>query len=224
MKVMLLAAGRGERLRPLTDTVPKPLIEVQGRPLIEHHLYRLSADGFTEVVMNLAWLGDKIKQRLGNGARYGVHIRYSEEPDGALETGGGILKALPLLGAEPFLVVSADIYTNFPFGGLKTALARDDLAHLVMVPNPPHHRDGDFVLDTHGRLQADGAPRLTYAGIGVHRAEFFKECQPGPFSMLPWWQRAMRAGRVSGEIYRGGWQDIGTPESLRTLSAVNSGS
>lgn len=224
MMVMILAAGRGERLRPLTDTVPKPLIEVQGRALIEHHLYRLAADGFTEVVINVAWLADKIKMRLGDGSRYGVHIRYSEEPQAALETGGGILKALPLLGAGPFLVVSADIYTDFPFAGLETALADDDLTHLVMVPNPPQHHAGDFVLDNHGRLHAEGTPRLTYAGIGVHRPEFFNECSPGRFPMLPWWQRAMRAGRVSGELYAGRWQDIGTPASLRALSALSSDS
>ncbi len=220
MMVMMLAAGRGERLRPLTDTIPKPLIEVHGKPLIIRHLEHLCAAGFTEIVINVAWLADKIKARLGNGSQYGVHIRYSDEPQGALETGGGILKALPLLGAEPFLMISSDIYTDFPFAGLKTTLARDDLAHLVMVPNPPHHSDGDFVLGAHGRLRAEGAPRLTYAGISVHRTEFFRECAPGRFPMLPWWHRAMRAGRVSGEVYRGRWQDIGTPESLRALGTV----
>ena len=224
MMGMLLAAGRGERLRPLTDSLPKPLIEVQGKPLIVHHLEHLHAAGITEIVINVAWLADKIKTRLGNGSRYGVQIRYSDESHGALETGGGILQALPLFGAGPFLVLNSDIYTDFPFAGLKAALADDDLAHLVMVPNPPHHADGDFALDAHGRLHADGTPRLTYAGIGVHRAEFFRECQPGRFPMLPWWQRAMRAGYVSGELYAGYWQDIGTPESLRALDALNSGS
>lgn len=223
MMVMILAAGRGERLRPLTDTIPKPLIEVNGKTLIVRHLEHLRAAGFTEIVINVAWLAEKIKARLGSGSQYGVHIRYSDEPEGALETGGGILKALPLLGPKPFLVVSADIYTDFPFSSLKTALACDDLAHLVMVPNPPHHRDGDFVLDTHGRLQAEGAPRFTYAGIGVHRAEFFRECQPGRFPMLPWWQRAMRAGRVSGELYSGRWHDPGTMEGLRVLSGISIG-
>lgn len=224
MRVMILAAGRGNRLRPLTDTIPKPLIEVNGKALIVRHLEHLRAGGFTEIVINVAWLAERIKAQLGSGSQYGVHIRYSDEPEGALETGGGILQALPLLGAQPFLVVGADIYTDFPFAGLKAVLARDDLAHLVMVPNPPHHRDGDFFLDGNGRLHAGGTPQLTYAGIGVHRAEFFRDCSPGKFPMLPWWQRAMRAGRVSGEVYRGGWQDIGTPESLRALGAVNSGS
>lgn len=221
---MILAAGRGERLRPLTDTLPKPLIVVHGQTLIERHLQALSVAGFHEIVINVFWLADKIKQHLGDGSRYRVRIRYSEEPEGALDTGGGILKALPLLGAGPFLVVSADIYTDFPLANLKTALAHADFAHLVMVPNPPHHREGDFVLDAQGRLHADGRPRLTYAGIGVHRPEFFSECSPGRFPMLPWWQRAMRAGRVSGELYDGDWQDIGTPESLRALNALSSDS
>lgn len=224
MKAMILAAGRGERLRPLTDTLPKPLIEVRGQTLIERHLQALSVEGFHEIVINVSWLAGKIKKRLGDGSRYRVRIQYSEEPEGALETGGGILQALPLLGADPFLVVSSDMHTDFPFANLKTILAQEDLAHLVMVPNPPYHREGDFVLDAKGRLHAGGQPRLTYAGIGVHRPEFFHECSPGRFPMLPWWQRAMRAGCVSGELYAGDWQDIGTPESLRALNAVSSDS
>ena len=220
MKAMILAAGRGERLRPLTDTVPKPLIEVRGETLIVRHVRSLQAAGFTEIVVNIAWLADKIKTQLGDGSRYGVRIRYSEEPGGALDTGGGILKALPLLGDAPFLVVNGDIYTDFEFAGLKAALHRDDLAHLVMVPNPPHHPEGDFALDAGGRLHAAGTPRLTYAGIGVHRPEFFRDCSPGKFPMLPWWQTAMRAGRVSGQVYAGQWLDAGTPESLRALSRL----
>jgi MurNAc alpha-1-phosphate uridylyltransferase len=224
MKAMILAAGRGERLRPLTDSVPKPLIEVRGETLIARHVRRLQAAGFTEIVINVAWLADKIRVRLGDGARYGVRIRYSEEADGALETGGGILKALPLLGDAPFLVVNGDIYTDFPFASLSNALARADLAHLVMVPNPPHHPEGDFVLDAGGRLHAEGTPRLTYAGIGVHRPEFFRDCSPGKFPLLPWWQTAMHAGRVSGQFYVGQWLDAGTAESLRALSTLSSGS
>lgn len=218
MQVMILAAGRGNRLRPLTDNVPKPLIEVQGWPLIEHHLYRLSADGFTEVVINVAWLGNKIKTRLGDGARFGVHIRYSEEPPGALDTGGGILKALSLLDKEPFLTLNADVYTDFPFGSLKSVLKPGDCAHLVMVPNPSHHPQGDFRLSEDGRLHTDGEPRLTYSGISVHHPEFFKACAPGRFPMLPWWQQATRAGCVSGQYYAGCWYDVSTPESLHTLA------
>lgn len=224
MKAMILAAGRGERLRPLTDTTPKPLIVVRGKSLIEHHLESLRAAGFMDVVINVSWLADKIKDQLDAGTRFGVRIRYSEETPEALEAGGGILKALPLLGSEPFLVVNADIYTDFPFRTLQTALRHGDLAHLVMVPNPAHHPEGDFLLDPSGRLHADGKPRLTYAGIGIHHPGFFKDCSPGRFPLLPWWQRAMRAGRVSGELYAGDWQDIGTPQSLRTLGALSSGS
>ncbi|MGA9851376.1 MAG: nucleotidyltransferase family protein [Gammaproteobacteria bacterium] len=214
MKVMILAAGRGERLRPLTDTTPKPLLEVQGKPLIVHHLERLHAAGFADVVINVAWLADKIKNFLGDGSRYGVRIRYSEEQEGALETGGGILKALPLLGTEPFLMVNGDIYTDFPFETLKSALKRGDLAHLVMVPNPPHHPQGDFFLDRDRHLRADGMPRLTYSGIGVHHPDFFRDCSPGKFPMLPWWQRAIHVGRVGGQLYVGRWHDLGTLESL----------
>lgn len=215
---MLLAAGRGERLRPLTDNMPKPLIEVQGQALIEHHLYRLAADGFTEVLINVAWLADKIKQRLGDGSRYGVHIDYSEERQGALETGGGILKALPLLDKGAFLTLNADVYTDFPFASLKSVLKPGDLAHLVMVPNPAHHTQGDFRLSADGRVHVDGEPRLTYSGVGVHHPEFFKDCAPGRFPMLPLWQQAIRAGRVSGQCYAGRWYDVSTPESLHTLA------
>jgi len=219
---MILAAGRGQRLRPLTDAIPKPLIEVDDKPLIVHHLERLYAAGFMEIVINVAWQADKIKARLGNGSQYGVHIRYSDEPEGALETGGGILKALPLLGDDTFLVVNGDIYTDFPYATLKTALTNDDLAHLVMVPNPRHHPDGDFVLDANGRLHTEGTPRLTYSGLGVHRPEFFKECAPGRFPMLPWWRKAIHAGQLSGQLYKGRWNDLGTPESLRALGALSS--
>lgn len=221
MQAMILAAGRGERLRPLTDTTPKPLLEVRGQPLIAHHLERLRAAGFTRIVINVAWLADRIKQRLGDGSAYGVEIHYSEEPEGALETGGGIRNALPLLGDSPFLVVNGDIYTDFPFATLRSALQTGDLAHLVMVPNPPHHPRGDFFLDDGKRLHANGAPRLTYSGIGVHRPEFFRDCPPGKFPMLPWWQQAMRAGRVSGQRYEGLWRDIGTPQSYAALTGVS---
>ncbi|MGH8283592.1 MAG: N-acetylmuramate alpha-1-phosphate uridylyltransferase MurU [Gammaproteobacteria bacterium] len=218
MKVMILAAGRGERLRPLTDTTPKPLIAVRAKPLIVHHLERLHVAGFRDVVINVFWLADKIMGFLGDGLRYGVHIQYSEESEGALETGGGILKALPLLGSEPFLVVNGDIYTDFPFETLKFALKGKDLAHLVMVPNPSNYPQGDFHLAADGRLYAEGTQRLTYAGIGVHHPDFFKSCLPGRFSMLPWWQKAMRVRHVSGELYSGCWHDIGTPESLAASS------
>ncbi len=218
MKVMILAAGRGERLRPLTDSLPKPLLEVRWKPLIVHHLERLHAGGFNDVVINVAWLAEKIQSYLGDGSHYGVNIRYSHESGGALETGGGILNALPLLGTSPFLVVNADIYTDFPFQRLRTALHHGDLAHLVMVPNPPTYPHGDFCLSADGRMQADGELRLTYSGIGVHDPLFFKECRPGKFPMLPLWRRAMQKGSVGGEIYTGIWRDIGTLEALHAAS------
>ncbi|MGB9430029.1 MAG: nucleotidyltransferase family protein [Gammaproteobacteria bacterium] len=218
MKVMILAAGRGLRLRPLTDSTPKPLLEVKGKPLIVHHLERLRAAGFSEIVINLAWLGNLIKSFLSDGSGFGVRIHYSEEPEGALETGGGVLKALPLLGSEAFLIVNADVLTDFPFETLKTALRDGDLAHLVMVQNPPHHPQGDFHLDSSGHLLAEGTPRLTYAGIGVHHPDFFRDCVPGRFPLLPWWQKAMQAKRVSGQRYSGFWNDIGTTDGLRAIS------
>jgi N-acetyl-alpha-D-muramate 1-phosphate uridylyltransferase len=217
MKAMILAAGRGQRLRPLTDHTPKPLLEVYGKPLIVHHLERLAVSGFADIVINTAWLGGQIENYLGGGSRYGVSIRYSEEPAGALDTGGGIMHALPLLGAEPFLVVNGDIYTDFPFESLRTAFQQGDLAHLVMVANPLHHPQGDFHLSADGRLHADGKSRLTYAGIGIHSPEFFKDCVPGKFPMLPWWQRAMREDKVSGQFYSGLWRDVGSIETLRDL-------
>jgi len=217
MKVMILAAGRGERLRPLTDKTPKVLLAVQGKPLIVHHLERLKSAGFTDIVINISWLGDKIKNHLGEGSRYGVHIRYSEEPPGALDTGGGILNALPLLGSEPFLVVNGDIYTDFPFGVLKSALNAGDLAHLIMVGNPADHPRGDFHLSADERLLVDGNPRLTYSGIGIHAPKLFSDCSPGKFPMLPMWQKAMRDKKVSGELYSGKWSDMGTIRMLENI-------
>ena len=217
MKVMILAAGRGERLRPLTDKTPKLLLAVQGKPLIVHHLERLKSAGFTDIVINISWLGDKIKNHLGEGSRYGVHIRYSEEPPGALDTGGGILNALPLLGSKPFLVVNGDIYTDFPFGILKSVLNAGDLAHLILVGNPADHPRGDFHLSADERLLVDGNPRLTYSGIGIHAPEIFSDCSPGKFPMLPLWQKAMRDKKVSGELYSGKWSDMGTIRMLEYI-------
>ncbi|MDE2235393.1 MAG: nucleotidyltransferase family protein [Gammaproteobacteria bacterium] len=218
MKAMILAAGRGQRLRPLTDTLPKPLLEVRGKPLIVHHLEALRDSGFTEIVVNIAWLAETIQSYLGDGSRYGVSIRYSLESNGALETGGGIMNALPLLGTKPFLVVNADIYTDFPFHILSAGLQRGDLAHLVMVPNPRSHPKGDFFLSDDGRVHVDGPEPLTYSGIGVHDPQFFRWCTPGRFPMLPWWRKAIRLGLVSGQLYKGQWQDMGSLESFSALS------
>ncbi len=215
MKAMILAAGRGERLRPLTDTTPKPLIEVAGKPLIVHHLERLRDAGFTHILINTSWLADKIKAYLGDGARHGVQIHYSYEGPEPLETGGGIFKALPQLGREPFLAVNGDIYTDFPFETLKHRLKQDDLAHLVMVPNPTHHPVGDFHLTTTGHLRPEGEPKLTYSGIGVYKAAFFQDCRAGKFALVPLMRSAMAVEALSGESYAGLWDDVGNMASLR---------
>ena len=216
MKAMILAAGRGERLRPLTDKVPKPLLEVRGKPLIVHHLEHLRDAAVTHIVINTSWLAERVQQALGDGSRYGVSIQYSHEGPEPLETGGGIFKALPLLGREPFLVVNGDILTDFPFENLKHRLKQEDLAHLVMVPNPGHHPEGDFHLSPTGRLRLEGEPKLTYSGIGVYKADFFKDCRAGKFALLPLFQEAMRVEALSGESYSGHWSDVGRPEDFHT--------
>lgn len=214
MKAMILAAGRGERMRPLTDTVPKPLLEAGGHCLIEYHLRALALGGITEIVVNHAHLGAQIETRLGDGARYGVRIIYSPEGETGLETGGGILRALPLLGAAPFAVVNADIWTDYPYAHLPHA--PEGAAHLVLVPNPAHHPAGDFVL-ADGRVGNAAVPRHTYSGIGVYRRDFFADCVPGAFPLAPLLRAAADRGTVSGELYTGSWMDIGTPERLAEL-------
>jgi len=213
-RAMLLAAGRGDRMRPLTDQTPKALLAVRGKPLIVHHLERLARGGVHEVVINLAWLGARIREALGDGSAYGVSIRYSDEGSRALETGGGIFKALPWLGSEPFLVVNADVFTDFDFSTLQ--LPADAWAKLLLVPNPAHHPNGDFPLED-GRIVAEGSPLWTYAGIGVYRPELFRGCQPGRFALLPLLRRAIAARRLLGELYEGTWSDVGTVERLAAL-------
>lgn len=217
MKAMILAAGRGERMRPLTNTMPKPLLRIGGQTLIERHIHALAGAGIRELVINHAHLGRKLEQALGDGGNYGVDIRWSPEPEGALETGGGIFNALPLLGDAPFIVVNADIWTDYPFGELPEQ--PDGLAHLVLVDNPAHHPGGDFVLSTGRVLQGGGAP-LTFSGIGVYRPELFDGCAAGVFPLAPLLRRAMDDGRVSGAHYRGAWFDIGTPERLQEVNDV----
>ena len=218
MKAVVLAAGKGERLRPLTDTTPKPLIEVRGQPLIVHHLERLRDAGFTQLHINTSWLAEKLQVALGDGSRYGVRIHYSYEGPEPLETGGGLFKMLPALGREPFLVVNGDVFTDFPFETLKHKLKPDFLAHLVMVANPAHHLKGDFHLSPAGHLRPTGEPKLTYSGIGVYKAEFFKDCRAGKFPLLPLFKQAMADEALSGEHYAGLWSDVGTPESLAKFS------
>lgn len=219
MKAMILAAGRGQRLRPLTDGTPKPLIVVRGKPLIQWHIERLRDAGYTRLVINTSWLAQQIQDYLGDGAQWGVTISFSYEGPEPLETGGGIFKALPLLGKQPFVVVNGDIWTDYPFENLKHALKQDDLAHLVMVPNPAHHSAGDFFLSPIGHLRSRGEPKLTYSGIGVYRPEFFRDCPSGSFPLLPWLQTAMQLEALSGELYRGEWCDVGTPKSLQSLQS-----
>ena len=216
MIAMILAAGRGERLRPLTDTTPKSLVEVQGETLVERHLRALSAAGIRQVVINLGWLGDKVLERIGSGERYGVDVVYSNEGDNILETGGGIHRALPMLGHDPFLVVNADIYTDMPLAGI--GLADGDLAHLVLVPTPPDKDTGDFALDA-GRIRNAGEEMLTFSGVSVYRPEFFAGCNAGRFSVVPLLRAAADDGRVSGSVYAGLWRDVGTPARLAELNA-----
>lgn len=212
---MILAAGRGERLRPLTDHTPKPLLVVQGKPLIEHHLERLAQTGIRRVVINLAWLGSQIRERLGSGARFGVSIHYSEEAPRALEAGGGIYRALPYLAPDPFLVVNGDIFTDFDFRTLR--LGRDLDSHLVLAPNPPHVPLGDFGL-ADGRALAEAPERYTFTGIALYRRSFFAGCSEGAFPLKPLLVRAMAAGRCSAELHRGRWTDVGTAERLEALN------
>jgi N-acetyl-alpha-D-muramate 1-phosphate uridylyltransferase len=214
MKAMILAAGRGERMRPLTDHTPKPLLEAGGKSLIEHHLLNLKRAGIREIIINLAWLGQRVRDRLGDGKSYGLNIQYSDESGSALETAGGIIHALPLLGKEAFLVINGDIWTDYSLMDL--AIGNDALAHLVMIDNPPHHPQGDFAL--HGnRLQLQGGPKLTYSGIGVYRPALFASYAPGKRALLEVLQAGIAQHKIEGEHYRGRWSDIGTPERLQEL-------
>jgi N-acetyl-alpha-D-muramate 1-phosphate uridylyltransferase len=220
---MILAAGRGERMRPLTDRTPKPLLPVAGKPLIVWHLERLARAGYRDIVINHAHLGDHIEALLDDGSAWGVSIRYSEEPPGALETAGGIANALPLLGEDAFLVVNGDIWCDLDFATLPK-LTGNDLAHLLLVPNPPHHLDGDFALEN-ARVRPvlprgfpPVTPRLTFAGIGLYWPELFASVERGQSAKLaPLLREAMAADRVSGQIHSGRWVDVGTPERLVAL-------
>ncbi len=214
MKAMVLAAGRGERMRPLTDVTPKPLLKVGGDYLIAYQLRSLVAAGITDIVINHAWLGEQLEQVLGDGRQYGAQIRYSAEGDVGLETAGGIKRALPLLGDMPFLVVNGDVWSDFPFASLPKIPV--GLVHLVLIDNPLFHPKGDFSLQR-GKVQCDGEPKLTFSGIGVYRAELFESLREGRSSLAPLLRSAMMKGTVSGEHYSGEWLDIGTPERLNAL-------
>jgi MurNAc alpha-1-phosphate uridylyltransferase len=211
-RAMILAAGRGERMRPLTDATPKPLLRVGGKMLIEHHLEKLAAIGVDEVVINVSYLAEQFPAALGDGARWNLRIVYSDEGPEPLETGGGIRRALPLLGSAPFIAVSADIVSDNDYARLPREL--NGLARLVMVPNPDFHPHGDFWLD-HGLLNEEGiGENLTFGNIGVYRPELVADEADGRFKLLPMYQRAMREGRLSGERHDGYWRNIGTPAQL----------
>ncbi|MBA1273396.1 N-acetylmuramate alpha-1-phosphate uridylyltransferase MurU [Stutzerimonas azotifigens] len=217
MKAMILAAGKGERMRPLTLHTPKPLVQVAGVPLIVYHIEALAQAGFDELVINHAWLGERIEAYLGDGSRYGVSIRYSPEGE-PLETGGGIFKALPLLGDEPFVVINGDVWTDYSFAALPHQF--EGLAHLVLVDNPAHHPDGDFQL-AGGRVNEQGdGERLTYSGLAVLHPALFEGCAPGAFKLAPLLRTAMALGRVSGEHHAGHWVDVGTLERLAEVEQL----
>lgn len=219
MRAMILAAGKGERMRPLTLTTPKPLIAIAGVPLIEYHLRALAQAGVCEVVINHAWLGEKIEAHLGDGERFGLNITYSRESQ-PLETGGGIYKALPLLGDAPFIVVNGDIFTDYDFSVLRKPL--DGLAHLVLINNPEHHLEGDFSLQEN-RVLSPGAQTFTYSGIAVLSPKLFADCQAGAFKLAPLLRQAIAQGQVSGEHFNGSWIDVGTQERLAAAEAVRAG-
>lgn len=233
MKAMILAAGRGERMRPLTDTLPKPLLQVAGKSLIEYHIENLVKAGISELIINHAWLGEKIEAHLGDGARYGARIQYSRE-DQALETAGGIKHVLPFFADEPFLVVNGDVFTDYPFGQLihvaelllASTAKNEFMAHLVLVNNPAHKAKGDFycigqhVFDQleHDQLETQATQRYTFSGIACYRPEFFHSMNNGKQALGPMLRAAMSSQQVSGEIYQGSWWDIGTPERLAELN------
>jgi MurNAc alpha-1-phosphate uridylyltransferase len=217
MKAMILAAGRGERMKPLTDATPKSLLEVHGKPLIAWLIEALARAGVRECVINLAHLGPRIEAALENGSRFGVALRYSRETE-ALGTAGGIAKALPLLGGAPFMAVNADIFCDFDFSRLMDHALGSHLAHLVLVDNPPHHREGDFSLNAM-QVGVDDGTRWTFSGIGLYRPELFEGIGSGAKAQLaPTLRAAMKQQRVSGELHHGLWHDVGTPERLATLN------
>jgi len=215
MAAMILAAGLGERLRPITDTTPKALVEVGGISMLGQHLQRLADARVRTVVINLGWLGDQIAEQIGSGQRFGLQVVYSPEDDNILDTGGGIKRALPLLGNVPFWVINADIYTDIVLPNVK--LEPDSLAHLVLVPTPAHKASGDFELRD-GKVRNSDNQDLTYSGIAFYRPEFFADAGDGRFSVVPLMRAAADRGQIEGSVYNGVWEDVGTPERLAALN------
>lgn len=220
MKAMILAAGRGEHLRPETDTIPKPLLKVGEYTLIEHQLRRLALAGFVDVVINVSYRAKQIIEALGNGEKYGLDIQYSYEAQGRLETGGGIFQALPLLGNAPFLVVSCDIWTDFPLQILPTEIT--NVAHLVVVDNPAHHLEGDFCLES-GKVTRNQGERYTYGNIGVLHPSLFEDCPAGAFPLSKLFFEAIDKGLVTGQHYFGEWINVGSHEALAEVTALAKG-
>lgn len=218
MKAMILAAGRGERMRPLTDNTPKPLLQVAGKPLIQYTIENLVRNGFRDLVINIAYLGSQIRHALGDGSQWGAKIVYSDEGEEGLETAGGIIHALPLLGEQPFLVVNSDVACDFPLADLRKPLA--GFAHLVLIANPAHHPDGDFSLRNDGVLQVEGENKLTFSGIGVYDAKLFAQTAAGKSKLAPLLRTAMADNLVSGEKFSGFWMDIGTAQRLQVLQQL----
>ncbi|WP_280563072.1 N-acetylmuramate alpha-1-phosphate uridylyltransferase MurU [Chromohalobacter sp. 48-RD10] len=217
MKAMILAAGLGTRMRPLTDRCPKPLLPVAGKPLIVHHLERLAATGITDIVINVSYRAEQIVEALGDGRRFGVSLTFSHETT-PLETAGGIRHALPLLEDAPFLLINGDVWSDVALEALPEL--RDDLAHLVVVDNPDHHTQGDFALDDTGRVRLEGTPRLTYAGLAILAPSLVASLpDDAPAKLAPLLREAITTGRVGGTHHRGSWVDIGTPERLEALDA-----
>jgi len=218
MKAMILAAGRGQRLRPLTDNTPKPLIYAGNKRLIEYLIDALVKAGFTDIVINYAYLGEQFPIALGDGQKYGAHIQYSPELDGGLETAGGIINALPLLGDEPFLVVNGDIWTDFDFSAIKNiALSDNQQCHLVLVNNPSHNPEGDFALDQQGQIQPQGSHKFTFSGIGIYKPTMFTGLDESKRPLKPLFDAAIEQAHVTGQLHQGQWSDIGTLERLDEL-------
>jgi len=217
MKAMILAAGRGSRMRPLTDKKPKPLLEVGGKPLIVWHIEKLKEAGFEEIIINIAWLGDQIPKALGEGSKYGVKLVYSDEQQiGGLETAGGIIKALPLLGDEPFLVINGDIWCDFTYSNI-SPLKKGDLAHLILTTNPDHHPDGDFSIQNE-RVSQTGKSKYTFTGIAYYHPKMFSGLVETKLPLLPLFIEAIEKDKITGELHKGKWLDIGTPERLKLLN------